>query len=328
MGLMHAAQVTQNHGNTDTQKTPEVWAVASGKGGVGKSFVAANLAMAFASHEKKTILVDLDLGSANAHTCLGFNHPSTTLSHLLNQKNIDINQLVEFGTNANVGLISGAADDFNMANLKHFQKLKIMRNLKYLNADYVILDLGAGTGFNTLDFFLFADQGLLTVIPEPTSVENSYRFIKSLLTRQLKGLPQQSQELMQSILTEQKKTHGKVQSFSSFLNDMLNKHPKHGQMILANLKKMQINLIVNQVMEPADIKLGDAMQVIFQKYFSIQLQSLGHLYHDAHVIQALKQRQSYYQLFPQSRNAIGLHRLAENIIHQGELNQRLSEAAV
>jgi len=299
---------------TTKQRQPLIWAVASGKGGVGKSFVAANLAMAFAAHEKKAVLVDLDLGSANAHTCLGINHPKTTLSQLLRHKNIDINSLVEPSNTPFMGLISGSSDDLDMANLKHFQKLKVMRNLRHLDADFVILDLGAGTGFNTLDFFLYADQGLLTVMPEPTSVENTYRFVKSLLTRQLRSLPKQSHALMNDILIEQKKDYGKIQSFAQFLADMLKKHPEHGKNIQGNLQKLQLNLVVNQMMDPADTKLGDAMQIIFHKYFSLNLNLLGCLHHDVHVIQALKQRQSYYQLFPQSRNAICLHRMAEKVI--------------
>lgn len=308
---------------TTQKKQPQIWAVASGKGGVGKSFVAANLAMAFAAHEKTTVLVDLDLGSANAHTCLGLTSPKHTLSQLLNQKNKDINALVEHGSNPFIGLISGAGDDFNMANLKHYQKLKIMRNLKHLNADYIILDLGAGTSFNTLDFFLFADQGIITVMPEPTSVENSYRFVKSLLTRLLKSLPQESQRLMHDILTEQKRKFGKIQSFAAFLSDMLNQHPKDGKIIQKLLRPLHINLIVNQVIDPSDIKLGEAMQVIFQKYFALHLNLLGSLHHDTHVIQALKQRQSYFQLFPQSRNATCLHRIAEQLIKKHTLDTRL-----
>jgi len=307
----------QNTTNT-VQKEPLILAIASGKGGVGKSFVAANLAMAFAAHEKGTVLVDLDLGSANAHTCLGISHPTTTLSQLLNQKNVNINDLVERGDTPFIGLISGASDDLDMANLKHFQKLKIMRNLKHLNVDYVILDLGAGTGFNTLDFFLYADQGFLTIMPEPTSVENTYRFVKSLLTRQLKKLPQESHALMNDVLKEQKKVFGKVQSFALFLSDMLYNHPNHGKNIQNNLRNLNINLIINQMIDPADTKLGEAMKVIFYKYFSLEVNVSGCLHHDTHVIQSLKQRQSYYRLFSQSRNAICLHRIAEDMIKKHE----------
>ena len=292
----------------------QIWAVASGKGGVGKSFIAANLAMAFAAHEQRTILIDLDLGSANAHTCLGINQTQHTLSQLLNHRDMDINNLVERGHNPFIGLISGSDDDFDMANLKHFQKLKIMRNIKHLDADYIILDLGAGTGFNTLDFFLFADQGILAVVPEPTSIENTYRFVKSLLARKLKSLPHQSQTLIHGILNKQKKTMGKVQSFAALLNDMLEKHPKHGQIIQTSLATLNLNLMVNQVIDPADIKLGESMQVVFQRYFTLALNYLGYLHHDAHVVRALKQRESYFQLYPQSRNATCLLRITEKII--------------
>ena len=309
-------------GNHAKRIPPQIWAVASGKGGVGKSFVAANLAMALASHEKKAVLVDLDLGSANAHTCLGINHPSTTLSNLLHQK-VNINTLVERGNNPFVGLISGASDDLNMANLKHYQKLKIIRNLMHLDADYVVLDLGAGTGFNTLDFFLAADRGLLVVMPEPTSVENSYRFIRSMLTRQLKSLPKAQQRLAYHVYQEQQNLNT-IQSFSGFVAAMMEKHPEQANLIQNNIKQLHINLIINQVFDPSDIKLGDGMKVITKKFFGLDLNLLGHLYHDTQVIQSLKQKHAYYQAFPQCRNAICLHRLAERIIFKHEQDLKLA----
>jgi flagellar biosynthesis protein FlhG len=310
----------------ELSQTPQIWAVASGKGGVGKSFVAANLAMALASHEKKAVVVDLDLGSANAHTCLGVNHPNTTLSDLLHQKNADINLLVERGENPFIGLISGASDDLNMANLKHYQKLKIIRNLKRLDADYVILDLGAGTGFNTLDFFLAADRSLLVVMPEPTSVENSYRFIRSLLTRQLKSLPKAHQRVAAEVF-QQQKNKGVIQSFAAFLSDILEKYPEQGQLIQNNLKRLQVHLILNQIIDPSDIKLGEGMALISKRFFSLNLHLLGYLYHDNQVVQSLKQKQSYYQSFPQCRNSVCLHRIAEQIIAKRNQEQRLASAS-
>ncbi len=309
-------------GSNKQQMPPQIWAVASGKGGVGKSFVAANLAMALASHEKKAVLVDLDLGSANAHTCLGINHPTTTLSDLLHQK-ININTLVERGHHPFIGLISGASDDLNMANLKHYQKLKIIRNLSHLDADYVILDLGAGTGFNTLDFFLAADQGILVVMPEPTSIENSYRFIRSMLTRQLKSLPKAQQRLAYYVYQEQRSLNH-IQSFASFVAAMVEKHPEQAKLIQNNLKQLRVNLIINQVFEPSDVKLGDGMKVVTKKFFGLDMNLLGHLYHDTQVIQSLKQKLAYYQTFPQCRNATYLHRLAARIITKREQELRLS----
>ncbi len=299
---------------TTAPKKPQIWAVASGKGGVGKSFVAANLSMALAEQGKKTVLVDLDLGGANTHTCLGITDPKTTLSDILLHHSPIINDMVEYHDNPKLGLISGASDHLQMANLKHFQKLKIMRHLSHLDADYVILDLGSGTSFNTLDFFLFADQALLTIVPEPTSVENSYRFIKCLLARTLKSLPEKTQRIMNHVLTQQKNTTGKAQSFAYFCAEMDVSHPEHGLLIRDNLKKLNLNLIVNQVLEPSDIKLGNAMEVIFRKYFDLNINLMGYLYHDAHVIQSLKQKQAYYHHYPQSRNATCLNRMATTLI--------------
>jgi len=297
-------------------KPPQIWAVASGKGGVGKSFVAANLGLAIAAHQKKVVIVDLDLGSANMHTCLGIPDPKSTLSNLFKQKNPDINNLIEYDADSNIGLISGVADNLQMANLKHFQKLKIMRNLSHIDADYVILDLGAGTSFNTIDFFLHADQALLTVMPEPTSVENTYRFIKCMIARKLRSLPQKTRKKINDVLILHKSKKGKPQSFATFMTDMETKFPDHEKMIRDTLNELHLNLIVNQVIETSDTKLGVSMAIIFRKYFDIDLNILGYLYHDVHVVHALRGKKAYYHNFPQSRNVTSLNRIALQLISE------------
>jgi len=297
---------------------PQIWAVASGKGGVGKSFVTANLGMALAAHQKRVVIVDLDLGSANMHTCLGRANPKSTLSQLFTQNTPDINNLIDYNEDSNVGLISGVADNLQMANLKHFQKLKIMRNLSHIDADLVILDLGAGTSFNTIDFFLHADNALLTVIPEPTSIENSYRFIKCMLARKLSNLPQQTRKIINDVLTVHKNKEGKQQSFSALMASMAQKFPTHEKMIRDALNELKLNLIVNQVLETPDTKLGVSMSIIFRKYFDIDLNVLGYLFHDIHVVHSLRGNKSYYQDFPQSRNVTCFNRIALEIISEME----------
>ena len=306
-------------------KTPYIIAVASGKGGVGKSFISSNLAMALAKQGKRTVLIDLDLGSANMHTCLGFNSTSHTLSSLFEQDNCDINSLVEYNGNPYVGLISGAADELFMANLKHFQKLKIMRNLPMVDADFVILDLGAGTAFNTLDFFLHADEAILAVTPEPTSVENCYRFTKSLLARKLNYLPENTRKVMHHTLSHGRTREGKALTFSAFLNAISDKFPDHGKAIQSKLDQLKLNLIVNQVLDPTDIKLGTSISILFDKFFNIKLNILGHLMHDTQVIQALKQRRIYYNTGHHSDNIHFLDQMAIKLISK-KTNARSRES--
>ena len=86
--------------------------------------------------------------------------------------------LVETGV-AGLRLISGGGDFLGAANINYQQKLRILTRVRALDVDVVLIDLGAGTSFNTLDFFLASDLGLLMVVPEPTSVENGYRFIRA-----------------------------------------------------------------------------------------------------------------------------------------------------
>ncbi|MBY0415081.1 MAG: P-loop NTPase, partial [Bdellovibrionales bacterium] len=174
----------QSHLNPQSQQ--KIWAIGGGKGGVGKSLVTANLAICLALMGHKVAAIDLDLGGANLHTCLGVPIPDKTLSDYLSKKVRTLTELLTPTAINNLFIISGAQDDLGIANLKQMHKAKLLNQFNELPVDYVLLDLGAGTTFNTIDFFIAADQGIITTLPEPTSIENSYRFIKTVYHRKLK----------------------------------------------------------------------------------------------------------------------------------------------
>jgi len=295
-------------------RTPHIWAVGGGKGGVGKSFIAANLGLALAKQGKQVVLVDLDLGGANLHTCLGVSGSDKTLSDYLTGKMSDINALISKTETDRVGMISGAADNLQIANLKHFQKAKLLRNLKHIEADYVILDLGAGTAFNTLDFFVQADRGLISVMPDPTSIENTYRFLKCVLMRKLHSAPLQAKKLMNSVLTQRQYDGKKIRTLAAFLSAMDGLHPEYAPELRDNLSSLQLHLIVNQVLEPRDTELGHAMQMTCSRYFGSELDYLGYLHHDKNVLQSLRQRKPFISAYPQSRNAVHIEHMASSLI--------------
>ena len=164
-----------------------IWAIGGGKGGIGKTLLTSNLALFLSWLNKKVVVIDMDLGGANLHTSLGVDNPQKTLGDLLYNRVSSANDLVQPTKFRNLSLISGAQDPTSIANMPHVQKSRLARKFKEIEADYILLDLGAGTTLNTLDFFLLADRKIIVVTPEPTSIENAYRFIKASFYRMLRA---------------------------------------------------------------------------------------------------------------------------------------------
>jgi len=300
------------------QKAPRIWAVGGGKGGIGKSFISANLGVALSRNGKKVVLVDLDLGGANLHTSLGFTDVDRTLSDYFNGKADHINSLVCRTDVDHVGLICGAGDSLQAANLKYFQKTKLLRNLKHLDADYVILDLGAGTSFNTLDFFVQAERGLIAVTPDPASIENTYRFLKCALVRKLRYAPFEAKKVMNEEMERRRSGGEKTGSLANILSLMDERYPELGSQLRSVITSLKLHLIVNQVQEPADTELGHGIRMACNRYFDTQVDYLGYLQHDQHVLQSLKQRKSFIHAYPQSRVTIHLEHMVSSLLSQDD----------
>lgn len=295
----------------------KIWAIGGGKGGVGKSLVSANVAICLALMGNKVVAVDLDLGGANLHTCLGLPIPSVTLSDYVSKRITNFEDLLVSTPINNLKIISGAQDELGMANLKHMHKNQIISKLGGLDADYILFDLGAGTAFNTIDFFITADKGILVVLPEPTSIENTYRFIKSVFYRRLKlveGVSDIEPMILETLNT--KITSGASASPADLIKKITEINPEVGMRAKAEMAQFRPNLIINQVRSQADIDIGYSIQSICRRYFGIEMSFPGFLDYDQSVWQSVRKRKPLLIEYPNSKLVNNfdriVHRLIEN----------------
>jgi len=155
-------------------------AVSSGKGGVGKTNLSINIAIAYAQLGKKVIIMDFDLGLANVNIIMGL-IPKFNLSHVIrNQKSIkDVMMDTKYG----VKLVAGASGFSKIANLSEDERQFFIREIASLEqADIIILDTSAGVSHNVLSFLQAADDVLIVTTPEPTAITDAYGIIKILAT--------------------------------------------------------------------------------------------------------------------------------------------------
>jgi flagellar biosynthesis protein FlhG len=160
-------------------KHARVLAVTSGKGGVGKTNVSVNLAIAIAELRKKVVLVDLDLGLANADILLDLTCRYNLSQVLVGRKTIDEITLPAMG---GIRVVPGASGVERLANLSDVERDTLLASFESLHrdADFIIFDTGAGISKNTTAFLAAADDVLVVTMPEPTAVVDAYAVIKML----------------------------------------------------------------------------------------------------------------------------------------------------
>lgn len=283
-----------------TSTKQKIWALGGGKGGVGKSLITSSLGITLARLGHTVTIVDLDLGGANLHTCLGTAAPSASLTDFLKGRTPHLESLITKTEIKNLGFISGANDSLDIANLDSSGKESLHQAIKAINSDYILLDLGAGTSTHTLDAFLMAEQQLISVLPEPTSIENAYRFIKAAFYRRLKVL--EDHLGMKRVIEEamDHKNNLGIRTPFDLINYVAKVDPIAGKTFRAELTKMQIGLIVNQVRTSSDIEIGNQVKSVCQKYFGLSTHYLGYLDYDNAAWQALRKRRPLILEYPYS----------------------------
>lgn len=296
------------------QRIKQIWAVGGGKGGVGKSLIASSLAIAVARRGNRVVAVDLDLGGANLHTTLGIDLPKRTLSDFFSERVRSIEGCLVPSGIPHLDILSGAQDAVGIANLSFAQKTRFVQDLLNLDTDYLIFDLGAGTTFNTLDFFLLSDIGIITLLPEPTSIENAYRFIKSSYYRYLKYSPNlvEARHLIEMAMDTRNPLG--ITTPSELFKEVNRLSPEVGMKLRQEIEKFRPKLIVNQTRTQTDIDIGFSVKTVCKKYFGIEMEYIGYLDYDSSVWQSIRRKRPIMLEFPNSRLVSSIERVAQQIL--------------
>jgi flagellar biosynthesis protein FlhG len=293
--------------------------IASGKGGVGKSLVAANLSLALAQAGKQVIVVDLDLGGSNIHQILGQSGIKKGIGVFLSSQKTSFEDIIIDTEYKNLRFIPGDAEIPGTANLKSTQKRMLLSRLRKLEADYCIIDLGAGTNFNILDFFLISGTGIIVTSPTPTANLNAYLFLKNLIFRVLHSSIDKKSKAFQ-ILEKLNETAATYQGIyvPRLLEEIKNQDPKSFAKFEERLRGFHPKLILNLLEDPKDGNKAAKLRRSCKEYLNVDMEHLGIIYRDDLQDVALQSKIPILIYKPNSVLSQAIYRIADKLLQEPE----------
>ena len=300
-------------GDHAVSQPARIISVGGGKGGVGKSFVLANMATCLARAGYRVIAVDADLEGANLHTCLGAPTPTASLADFVAQREDDLGKLVFDTPIPGVRMIAGTHANLSEAQPTHLRRVRLMRGLRRLQADFVLIDLGAGVHSAVLDYFLVADEGLVVVSPEPTSLENAYTFLRAAFYRRMRlAMVGHGVRKLVTTAMDQRNESG-LRTPLDLLREIESLDGADGARFVQTMREFRPRIVVNNVRTAEDIKLGFAMSSVCRKYFGIDAEYLGYVNQDEDVRLSIAAKTPLVEFRPKSDAAIYLERIARKV---------------
>lgn len=199
--------------DTRAQMPLRVMGICSGKGGVGKTTLSINLACTFARRGRRVLLIDADLGLANAEILLGI-RPRHHIGDILN--GMPVEDVVSDGPHR-MGVLSGGSGVAELAQITDEQKQRLIGALDHIEGvyDLVLIDAGAGIGENVRFFMGAAQERILILDPEPTAMTDAYAMIKVLGERGVREV---------SVIVNSANSELEARTVFRMLTDVVQKH--------------------------------------------------------------------------------------------------------
>lgn len=290
--------------------------IGSGKGGTGKTMIIANLAILLAKSGRKVCLIDLDVGGPDAHFLFGLFKPKKTLTDFLTKKEGSIEAVSHtFYSFNGLKLVPGTGETLQTSNMTYQEKLRLLRAIDEIEADILLFDVGAGTSYHALDFFMFSDLQICVTLPDPTSIMDMYNFLQLATIRKVLGSFLSSSEVAMTL---------KSTSFQSLQEAFeLAEKTREGSQKRAQLalKRFHPLLIINRNTENGQLNTAKLKKMI-SKYLGIDMPELGEVPDDIHVQQALKAMLPISELYPESPSSQALASVAEKLTQIIELFEK------
>jgi flagellar biosynthesis protein FlhG len=275
-----------------------LWAVGGAKGGVGKSIVALGLSSYLGMTSRDVLLVDGDLGAPNLHTLLGVRNPEYTLGNFM-ERDVEAIEEVLLETDVpGLRFMAGYRDRCGAANPKNTQKERLLRHLRALPADVIVLDLGAGTSFHVLDLFKDADRKIIVLTPEPTAVQNGFDFLMMAVYRQLISHLGRSvapsppvREMVTKALEGARES--RVQTMGELFAALAPVCPEAAETFNILLQDFHPHLIVNSATERQARQVAEAICRASHDSLGIRVDYAGHLQADPEIARSVRRRRPF-----------------------------------
>ena len=307
---------TEQANETTTQTPgPVLIPVASGKGGVGKTFMVANLAIALAQLGKRVIAADLDFGGSNLYTHLGFDNRHPGIAHFISSGDTRLDELLVKTRFDGLHFLPGEVRMPFLANMGYSHKQKLLLNLSKLDTDYVLLDLGAGTSFTVLDFFSISTKGMLVTTLDYPSLMNMLQFLKNFSLRVVeRALPPKS--YLRAMVTEYINDANTSDKFTirELFQRLDAEYPAEAQRVQELWGTFRPHIVFNQGKHPDEMIVVENLQESLAANLSLKVDFFGYVFHDDAVETALRDKHPFLDMSADSPAAEDLYRLADRVM--------------
>ena len=301
-----------------------IWPVAGGKGGTGKSTLTANIGVGLAMLGYKVILVDGDLGGADLHLFFDQIAPARSLSNFLSREVSSLEQVLLPTPNENLRIACGGNELVGMANLSYSAKAKLMRHICTLDADYVLIDLGAGSSYNTLDFFTLSAGGIIVCTPEPHARVDAYGFIKNSVYRKLRRHFHKNEEITAEIAAFALKDGRKSGRVCDLLKRFAATDPAAAAEADELLQTYRPKLIMNRVRNRRHIEEAHRFVNLVEEYLSTRLEYVGYVRNDDKILDACERRKPILLHAPKASSSTDLYTVLMGGLHVPDRLHRLT----
>jgi flagellar biosynthesis protein FlhG len=293
--------------------TPRFIAIGGGRGGVGKSLVAVNLAVYFAQLGKEVVLVDADAGGSNVHGHFGLRAARSEPD--VEEEGPDAVRRALVPTSVpGLSLLPAAHDAVTRRpTLRAGRKTRWLSALRGLSAEYLVVDVGPGHNDFALDLMLAADIAVAVTVPEPPAIETTYRFMRAAFRRRLRRALVRD-KLRSSLLERALADLGILPAPIELVYRLTKVDRSLADLAWGLAQAMRVQLVVNQTRVRTDAELGAWMSGLCSRHYGVALDELGHVEHDDTVWLTVRRNKPLLVDSPTSKSARNVERIARRVL--------------